>query len=513
MERFIERHKNRIKAIIHGFDRLLFRGTLRSIVYPEGMDIFLSSQHVLYKHFKTFAEKVSNRVKEHAKAIAKRAGRPLIHIKSPKADKEGMARKIMAKDGIKEGLICVLTCVEPCQSYTMRGDAASKKLQLVAGQRQCLHIYFYFIDREFGLMHLRLQTWLPLTIQVCMNGREYLARQMDKAGIKYQRRDNCFTHIEDIPKAQAMMDRLVKRHWEGFLDKLAHRVNPWIAPKAGWNLKGYYWSVRQDEHATDVMFKDGKALAGIYPGLVRHAIDQFSSEDVLRFLGRRTNIRFNGEVKTDLERRVEGTRIKHWVEENSIKMYDKQGSVLRIETTINNARRFKVRRMRTRKGRRQMGWLPLRKGVADIRRRAEIARAANRRYLEALSVVGDTTQTSQLLDPVSRPQIRDGRSYRPLRPISPDEARVFEIILRGEFLMQGVRNKDLRKYLMPDLQDDTRLRRKASSQMTRRLALLKAHGLIYKVVGTHYYRISKKGQQVMNMAIKLRRANADLLAA
>ncbi len=513
MKRFIERHKDRIKGIIHGFDRVLFRGTLRSIVYQKGMDIFLSSQHVLYKDFGRFAEKVSHRIKEHAERIAQQRRRPFRYVASSKLAKEDMAREIMVKDRIKEGLICVLSCVEPCQSYSIRRDAAAKQLLLAPSERKCLHIYFYFVDREFGFMHIRLQTWLPLSIQVCINGREYLARQMEKAGIRYEQRDNCFTDIEDIGRAQEILDRLEDRDWVPCLDRWARWVNPWVDPKAGWKLRGYYWSIRQDEYATDVMFKDAARLAEVYPRWIRHAIEQFGCDDVLRFLGHRTNIRFNGEVQTNLQRRIEGMRIKHWVDENSIKMYDKQGSVLRIETTINNARRFKVRRMTTRKGRRQMGWLRLRKGVADTRRRTEIARAANSRYLAALAVVGDEIPSHKMLDPVSNRLNHKGRSFRPLHPISPSDAQVFEVLLRGEFFIQGIRNKDLRKFLTPDAEPQAQRRRKAAGQMTRRLALLKAHGLIHKVPRTHYYRITKKGHLVMNTAIKLRHAIVDSLAA
>lgn len=178
------------------------------------------------------------------------------------------------------------------------------------------------------------------------------------------------------------------------------------------------WTVRESEYATDVLFRNRESLGAIYPALLRHAMEQFHTEDVLRFLGRKTTItRFNGEVRTCLERRIEGVRIKHWVEENWIKMYDKYGIVLRIETTINNPRRFKVRRRTTRKGQPRMGWLRMRKGVVDIRRRVQLSRAANERYLEALSVVGTPNPSCKLLDPVSQPQLCRGRRYRPLRPI------------------------------------------------------------------------------------------------
>lgn len=514
MERFLERHQARIVGVLSGFDRLLFRGSLRSMSYLSGMNKFLSCHHVLYKDFGRFAERLSIRIKDRGKELAERSGRPWCYVESPRVSKEDIARRIMERDEIEHGLICVLSCVEPCQTFAIRKDRATKHIELVPAKRKCSYLYVYLVDREFGFMHIRLQTWLPFTIQVCLNGREYLARRMDRAGIGYERRGNCFARIDDLPRAQRMLDDLMRRRWPNVLNHWARRVNPWLDPKCGLDLHGYYWSVREGEYATDVMFKDAADLRAIYPGLVDHAIRHFGSDRVLRFLGRRTNARFNGEVVTHLGRRVEGVRIKHWVEENSIKMYDKQGSVLRIETTINNPRRFKVRRRATRQGRRTTAWIPMRKGVADIARRAEISRAANERYLEALSVVDHPSVAHHLLDPVSRRVIRDGRPYRPLRPITREEAALFRVILRGEFALRGFENKDLRRHLCLAADHANPLRRrKASGRMTRLLRLLRAHGLIRKVSGTRYYRVTTKGHRVMTTALNIRDAEVTKLAA
>lgn len=194
-------------------------------------------------------------------------------------------------------------------------------------------------------------------------------------------------------------------------------------------------------------------------------------------------------------------------------MYDKQGSVLRIETTINNARRFKVRRATHRNGKPTMALLPLRKGIADLKRRVEISRSANGRYLDALAVVGETTPSHRLLDPVSQRLVKDGRSYRPLHPISPADSRVFEVLLKGENLIQGIRNRDLRMELIPGAELNTATRRKASARISRLLRLLRAHGLIYKVSKTNYHRITKKGQEIMATATTFRETNIALLAA
>src|SRR5262249_37954109 len=365
MERFLERHCDSVLGVLSGFNRVLFRGTLRSISYRNGMDRFLGAQHVRYAEFSSFVNRLSERIKERAVDVARDQNRRYIYLPSAGERKEDVAKQIMQRDRITQGLVCVLSCVEPCQSYHVRKNAETRMIELVSSERKCLHLYFYYLDREFGLIHVRLQSWAPYPIQVCLNGREYLARRMAKAGIGFEQRDNCFSRIDDLPKAQAMLECLTKRKWHRFLNLLARRVNPLLAPEVGLDLRPYYWTIRESEYATDVMFRSSDDLRAIYPALIDHAIHQFRCQDVLRFLGRRVNTRFNGEVTTSLLDRAEGVRIKHRVEGNSIKMYDKQGSVLRIETTINNPRVFKVYRATSWHGPYRGAWIPMRKGVVD----------------------------------------------------------------------------------------------------------------------------------------------------
>jgi hypothetical protein len=512
MERFLKRHEGRIIGTIAGFDRILFRGSLMSICYQAGIERFVTSQRVLFKDFASFVIRLTDGLKEHVKEYAEEHGRPVIYLNSPKQSKEELARQLIEKDQITEGLICILSCLEPCQSFGLRRDRQYQELRIVPQERKCLHYYFYFLDKEFGFMHVRLQSWLPMTIQVCLNGREYLARQMETAGIGYEQYDNSFTQIDDLARAQVLLDGLVTRQWGPTLNAFARLVNPWLRRTAEPHLRPYYWTMRQGEYATDVMFRDQRSLQEIYSTLYLHAIKNFSSENVLRFLARRSRNNFAGEVRTDLQQRVEGVRVKHWVNENSLKMYDKGGSLLRIETTINNPRRFSVRRRGRVNGKKAMRWLPLRKGIADIRRRGAISHAANARYLVALSVVGETRPSHLLLDPVTKRVESNGRRYRPLHPISADESKLYRAILRGEHQIQGIRNEDLRQHLFDQNCVDERERRRQSGRVTRLLQLLRAHKLIYKILKTNYYRITKKGHEVMTTALNFRDTDLALLA-
>lgn len=498
LKQFIKRYGERVTGVLSGFDRLLFRGTLRSLSRAEGLGKWLNWKGVQLKEFGAFVQQQSGRVKQHAQQMAGKARRPYQYLASSKISKEQVAEQIRVRDGIQQGLVCVLAATEPCFSYSVRGRRQSGQLELRREQRQCLFLYFYFVDREFGLLHVRLQTWFPFEIQICLNGREWLARKMDRAGLAYQRAGNSFLWLEDAPRAQALADQMLETRWERVWGALARGVNPLLQDLLA--EQSYYWTVGQAEYASDVMFRDRPALAEVYPPLVRQAIEHFHSEDVLRFLGQKLDGRFRGEVRSDLRKRPEGVRVRHRVHENWIKMYDKQGLLLRVETTINNPERFRAWRKGP-DGR--LAWLPLRKGVADLRRRVEICRAANARYLKALASVPWAQPAYRVLDPVSQPVQQGAQRFRGLRPVAAQEAQLFASVLRGEFILNGFRNADLRPWLFPSLSDASAVPR-AAAKVTRLIRLLRAHRMVRKLRGTSRYLPTRKAIAVGTTAMNLR---------
>ena len=373
MDEFLQVHQDAVEGTLTMFDRLIFRGYL-SQLFPEGAFArFLTRNGVLLKDFAPFVQRTSAELKAHVEQLAQEAGRPYEYLaaattKASGESKEDRARAIAARDGITAGLICVFAVVEPCQSFVVQGHRATQKLVVKRQRRKCLHFYLYFLDAEFGFMHVRLQSWFPFDMQVYINGREWLARRLDEQGLAYERHDNAFLHLSDPQAAQALCDEFAHREWARVWTAFARRVNPHLALVEQAGFGGYYWTIYQAEIATDVMFKDRARLQGIWADLRQAALLAFSAEEVLRFLGRKLHGNFQGAVHTDLKKRPEGWRIKHRMKGNTIKMYDKL-SVLRIETTINNAREFKVLQS-TEEARR---WVPMGKGVANFWRRSCLA--------------------------------------------------------------------------------------------------------------------------------------------
>jgi hypothetical protein len=506
---FVSKFGRYVTGFLSGFDRLRFHGTLRMLFQPEIMELYLLRQGVRLKDFKPFAQGLTERIKLLAKEAAMKAGRPVRYLPSWTQSKEDLAREIARKDRIKTGLIAVFSAVEGCTSYTVRGNRETRKLELVLQPSRCTHLYHYFLHEQFGLCHVRVQTWFPFSVDLCLNGRQWLARQMRRAGLRFEQRDNCFVRVSDPVRAQALLDDQLKTDWPQALDALlaaAHPLHPELEAPLG---QCYYWSASQTEFATDCMFREAKQLARFYPQWLHHGIRTFGSADVLRFLGQRSPARFAGKIATTLKRRPEGVRLKHLVNGNSLKIYDKEGQVLRVETTIVNPREFRVYRASETNPTAKNKWLRMRSGVADLHRRAEVSRAANTRYLTALASVTDKTPLQVAAGPVCRTVTVEGHRYRALNPWAQDAA-VLESISRGEFALNGLRNRDLRRHLYPATNDKAE-RRRQSGAVTRKLALLRAHGLIRKVSGTHRWVLTDNGRRIVTALLAARHADVDQL--
>jgi hypothetical protein len=489
---------SKVTGMISGFDRVRLRGTIRMLANVPGLWRFLrSTGRVLLKDFGRHAEELSGQVRKESLAAAEAAGRTVKHLSSPNVCKEDVAREIQKRDGIKEGLICVLTATEPCWSFNIKSNHETGKLELIHAYRKCQHLYHYYQHPEFGFMHVRLQTWLPLNQFVCINGREWLSRQMDRAGIGYLRRENCFAWIQDVEGAQGLLREQVRFNYSEALGKLSREVNPaWESLRERCGV-GYYWSVDESEWASDIMFKDQRELTRLYGRLLRHGIEGLGSKDVLRFLGRRVDRgiepHLKAEVVSDLKGRAEGIRIKHRVGANSVKMYNKQGTVLRVETTLNNMRDFKAPEMRDGK----VIWRRMRKGVSDIARRAALSEASNGRYLEAMAAVESPLTLRELSAGLSKAVVEKGRRARGLNLLGTQDAQMLAAVGDGKFVVNGLRNKDLQEMLYESPADSEAEARRRSGRISRQLWLLRAHGIIRKVPKSHRYLVTVTGRQLI----------------
>jgi hypothetical protein len=510
-----------VLGVLNGFDRLVFRGHLLNLTHRDGMERLLCTNRVLFKDFKEHCRAQTKELIQASLAEAKRLERPIQYLSSCKESKEDRARSIMAKDRVEQGLIAVFKCVEPCWTFRLHRNRDTKKLEIHPKLGQCAYLYHYYLHAVFGFMHGRVQTWYPFNVQICLNGRAWLARQLDQAGLGYQRHDNKFIWLEDFSRAQQLLDQQLQINWPEQLKRILKDVHPSHPGLLGRMPMDYYWSVYQSEWASDFAFRSRADLQRLYPQWLRHAITCYSSTDVFRFLGRKLTpdgkiwARFQKEIKSSLQARQEGIRIKHWVDRNSIKMYD-CSSVLRIETTINNPGDFQVYRPKQGGSEEVKDWRPMRKGVADLYRRAQVSQAANERYATAVAAVKDTTPLRDLAERLCRRAPAPGknpqrRKVRALNPLAAEDATLLSAVLDPKFTVNGLRNRDLVALLYATPTADEKETRRRSARVTRLIRLLRAHGLLHKVPKTHRYVVPELGRKAATALLAARNANADFL--
>jgi hypothetical protein len=512
MEQFIEKYREQITGVLSGFDRVVFRGALRRLnngfrdsslnaVVAQGMEEYLWQNEILFKDYQDHVKRVSERVRKASLAPFEKQKIPVIFLRDPAADKNQIARDIASERGVRSGLVCAISTLEPSPTFEHR------RTHIIRRTRPCHVLYQYQIHPEVGWMHARIQTWFPFNIQVGLNGREWLARQMDQDGLKYVQQGNCFVWMEDYGRAQELMNRQVERNWTELLHGFAGQLNPEHERIFSRYTASYYWTCGQSEWATDLVFRDADFLKRLMPILVRHGMLSFSSPDVMRYFGKKINLsgeiprHFSGTLKTDLKRRQEGERVKFSLNGNSAKFYDKayseMGSVLRgAETTVVTVSDFRAYRPKEGGPEEDLQWRQLRKGIADLHRRTEVSQKSNDRLLNALASVDDSRTVEELTADIQKRTRWGGRKVRGLRPWRDDQT-LLAAINHGEFLLNGFRNRNLQALLYASEAGSPAEQRRRSAAISRKLRMLRAHGLVQKIPRTHRYQITDAGRAIL----------------
>jgi hypothetical protein len=491
MPDFIERHRDKIKGVSSCFDRIVLTGTIPGICYAEGMTRFLTFNDIRIFDYPQWALPLREQIRQNAEMIAAQNGLAIDFIRKKDFRKEQRIQDILVHRGRHPGLVHIFSAMEPCSSYKPWHDKKTQKTFLKYDSGQCLHYYFYFIDAELGLCYLRVPTWAPFRLQFYFNGHNKLAAQLFNKGVDASMIDNCFVSIEDFDKSQKLADDVNVKRIHRILDTYARRYCPVIK-----NFKdGYHWSIMQAEYATDIVFKRQSDLAPIYDELIRTAVHAVKADNIATFLGRSLHGRYQDEVGNDFSTRIQGTRIKHHMGPVAIKMYDKHGLVLRIETTVNNVSFFKHhRRVEHRDGTSEIQLAPLQKNIYSLNVLAELMAASNRRYIDFISAIDDPGSAQKDIEKIAKPVSNNGRSYRGFNLFDGDDLDLFEAVVRGEFNISGFSNRRIRKHLVG----------KTAHQISRMLKRLHMHGLIKKIGRTYKYYLTRFGQRIITTALKTR---------
>lgn len=501
MDSLFHRFRSKIKGSIEGFDRLVFKGTLKPLSFALGMQVFLQSQKVLNKDYKTWVTHQSAAIIESAESYSQNhSGKGIIYIPSINTRKEELAHNLQKESDVKDGLIGVWSCVEGCTTYKSTYDKTAGFPSLRMEKSRCKHLYFYYDHIDYGFMSIRLQTWAPYGIQIAINGREWLRRSLDRENCKYIVDGNKFLHIDDYELAQNLLSSQLDTNWEQMLSGFAKTAFPGMRDILGDGM-AYHWTLWQSEMAKDYIFEDTESLTSVMESLLRHAIITGTCDRVLKYMGRpvkkdgQPHPLANPNLLTKVNTWHDGLRVRHYVDNNSVKFYNQQ-NVLRIETTMNNPQKFRVQRYAENadktKGKKL---LPMRKGIADINLRAMVSSNSNKRFAEQLATVSDKTPVGNLFEDLTHSISRNGKKFRSLDITGKDKS-ILRAISDPAFNAGSITNKQLQEKLAGTKWANGLTGKKLSSKISRQISLLRAHGIIRKLPKQHKYALTDKGRKI-----------------
>jgi hypothetical protein len=491
MKELVERYRDEIAGVVSCFDRLILQGRMPIFSYADGMTRYLTKRGVKIFDFIKWAEPITNGIKVHAEKVAQEAGLEIDYVRKKNFRKEKKIEEILRKRGNHPGLVWIFSALEPCTTYAPKYNPNRQRPYLSAKDKKCLHYYFYFLDGDLGLCYLRVPTWCPFRLQFYCNPHNWLARQLDQAGIANRQLDNAFVEIGDWKKAQEISDSFDASWLHRQLDQWVDRYCPMLRRLE----ENYNWTVDTAEYASDVVFHWQKDLQAFYGEWVRTAIHTVKPSDIATFLGKKLNSNYQGEMGNRYNTRIEGTRIRHSMGMVSIKMYDKFGHILRIETTIKDVTFFRhYRGVEQRDGSVVHKYAPMKKTIYSLGALREAAGGCNARYAAFVATLEDPRAGLEKLARVSRKTTEGGRSYRGLNFFDAEDVQVLEAIGQGEFCLRGMQNKTLRE----------RLPGRSSGQVSRIIKGLRIHGLIKKTPHGYRYYLTPLGRQVVATGLRLK---------
>jgi len=516
MDTLLHKFGGKIKGVLEGFDRIVFKGILKPICYAAGMQAFLGRQGVLNKDYKDWTmNQTASIVRDAEEYTQSQRGTNIQYLASCHTRKEEAAHEQQKKSGIESGLIGAWSSIESCNTFKAVYDKAAGFPQIKAEKSRCKHIYFYYDHEDFGFMSIRLQTWAPYEIQIALNGREWLKRLLDKSGSKYFLEGNKFFDLEDYELAQRLLNSQLDTRWINTLSGFLPDVFPSMPALLGEGIS-YTWTLWQSEWAKDYIFHDPQVLNCHMGHLLRHAFITGTSDRVLRYMGK--PVRANGQphwsADPELISRVnlwyDGARIRHWVDKNSLKLYNEQ-NVLRFEFTMNDPTRFMIHRTVEGSDSNEKKLLPMRKGIADIAVRTQVCSTRIKNFTEQVASLEEDVSVGELLSKVIKPITSNGKRYRGLDVTGKDLA-LLQAVSDPKYNVDAITNKHLQVELCGSHLANGLEGRGLSARISRNLRLLREHGLIKKLPKQHRYILTAKGRALTTALAQFLGANVSDLA-
>ena len=312
--KLLDRYADDLIGVLGCYDRLIITGMLVDVGHPDAIAAPLRHLNIRCFDLGVFAEPLRDQVRDNAILLARQAGLEIQYLERKGLRKEERVAEILERRGRHPGRVHIFSAMESGKGFKPWHDQPSGRTGLKLTGGRCRHYSFYFIDEQLGLGYVRGPTGLPFRLQIYFHQHPWLANQLRAQGLDFELADHTFVACGDWTPAQALA--------AGFESKALaarrHALAPAFCPVVQQFGGGYPWSLLQVEYALDVVFQSAAALRPVYPEISRPAIFTVKAPDLARFLNQRLSP--EAEAHRDFHTRVEGTRIKHPLHRQAIKM-------------------------------------------------------------------------------------------------------------------------------------------------------------------------------------------------
>jgi hypothetical protein len=407
--------------------------------------------------------------------------------------KEDVAQGYLAKFSAQEGVLFIGKAQEKASvvrtERRRNPSTGASYAWLVKTTAMVNQYYFYCVDRDFGPFFIKFCSYFPYNGKLCLNGHEYLKRQLARQGIAFEALDNGILSCADPELMQRLADELDAEKIDALARKWFRRLpHPFPAKDRAAGFR-YDISILQAEFSLTQVFDQPRSGRFFFEQVIRDNLDAGRPDHVQLIFDRRVTRSTPGRFRTRVL--IEGVVPSLHVDykHSKIKQYHKEGRALRTETIINDTRDFEI-------GRRLKNLSALRK----------VGFKANRRLLSVQRISHDCTLGEDAFNQIHSPLERDGQRASALRFGDPRVLALLSALLLFRLLPRGFSNRDLSAQLAPLL--GLPLEVITQGRMTYDLRRLRLHGLIERIPKSHRYRVTQAG---FRAAVFLTRAHSRLL--
>jgi len=461
------------------FDRIVLRGYIQGL-FVEGSVINLLRNLGFTNHSNGVMRILTDKLNSHIKKTAEKLD-IVIHWWGEQEKKKYHSkinfiqdhyRNILVKKNKKSKIIAIIRAVENTRTFTnknIKTKQGKNFTKMYSVNKFVSQYYIYIDDQKLGLCYLKLSSYIPFVSEFYLNGHNYLKKQFDLAGKKYTMNDNSFTKVEDLE----MLNNLVTSFQPSIaLRRINHWMNIFFKFDQGQKstcskLLKHNWFTYQTEISTNLIFKSAKFAKSYFDRILskHHTIGLPDKLTEIFSLSRQKN---NG--KTTQNKFKTKAVIKHWLEGNSIKCYNKSGCLLRVETTINKP---------------DLPGLKLKKPAINLMAYYWYGLGSNSRYIETISDI----DISILHEDVYRKYQDSITNQRGVKIAAPDlrkehQVEFLEVLLSSGNRSLGFRNKDLQQILGKNWK---------TAKIAYELRKLRERGAVKRIQSSHYYRLTKEG--------------------